>query len=55
MIPNVVFRMKRKNKSVEALERMLGHLEHELPDNDVLVIRCKELIKEYSELSKKVK
>lgn len=36
-----------KDKSVEALERMLGHLEHELTFDDPLVIRCKELIKEY--------
>jgi len=35
------------NKTIEALERMLGHLEHELPSDDVLVIRCKKLIKEY--------
>jgi len=41
--------------AVEALERMLGHLEHELPSDDVLVIRCKELIKEYSDTVEKVK
>ena len=40
---------KKMNKAVEALERMLGHLEHELTFDDPLVVRCKELIKEYSQ------
>jgi len=41
-----------KKESVEALQRMLGHLEHELTEDDVLVIRCKELIKDYKLLKK---
>ena len=36
------------NEAKEALERMLGHLEHELESGDVLIIRCKELIEEYT-------
>jgi len=43
------------NKAKEALERMLGHLEHELPSHDPLVVRCKELIKEYTPNTDEVK